>query len=412
MDIIAIGAYISMLRHNRGLTQRELANRLNVSYQAVSKWENGENLPDASVLLPLADALHTTADAILSAGTVRQRQPIDLNALHAGISALSTVVNTFGPQSPITIAIEDTLKCMEISFSEPTYREKLLTETILSMLMEGYTISDSALEKAIHDPGMLERIRKCRYDCALFVDKQQIYDDCRPGWPEKAVDYIRERVGDNKIIADIGSGTGKLAGLCAPWSSGVLAIEPSIHMRRILKERIESLSPILSNIRVIAATADCTTLPDHSVDAITIAEAYHWFDNEATRKEFRRILKPGGYVFLLWNHVRGNPFDEEMKEIEQKYRTYERLPQRTGKERADDLFGSSNWERLAFDNTIRQPLSRFLGGACSASYAPEAGTVNGEAFRKAVKALFEKYAAGGKLLTHITTVCYAGKMKE
>lgn len=67
MDITAIGAYISMLRRNRGLSQRELANWLSVSYQAVSKWENGENLPDAALLLPLAEALHTTADALLNA---------------------------------------------------------------------------------------------------------------------------------------------------------------------------------------------------------------------------------------------------------------------------------------------------------------------------------------------------------
>jgi len=408
MDITAIGAYISMLRRNRGLSQRELATRLSVSYQAVSKWENGENLPDAAILLPLAEALHTTADALLSAGAARQHQPIDLNALHSGISALTTVINAFGANSPIALAIDSTLHGMGISIKEPRGREQLLAEAILYWLLEGNTISDAALEAAIHDPSLLERIRKCRHDCALFVDKQQIYDDCRPSWPEKAVNLIRETVGTGSVIADLGSGTGKLAALCAPWASQLYAVEPSIHMRRILQARTEALP----QIQVIAATAESTKLPDHSVDAITIAEAYHWFDNEATRAEIRRILKPGGYVFLLWNHVRGNPFDKEMAAIDQQYRTYQRPFQRTGKERADDLFGPGFWQRFEFDNTIRQPFHRFLGGACSASYAPEAGTVAGKAFRRAIRQVFDQHAKGGLLLTHITTDCYTGTIGE
>lgn len=100
MDIMAIGAFITLLRRGRGLSQRELASRLGVSYQAVSKWENGENLPDASILLPLAEALHTTADALLSAGAARPNLPIDLNALHSGISAINTVTDAFGQSFP------------------------------------------------------------------------------------------------------------------------------------------------------------------------------------------------------------------------------------------------------------------------------------------------------------------------
>lgn len=408
MDLTAIGAYISLLRRQRGLSQRELAARLGVSYQAVSKWENAENLPDAAILLPLAEALHTTADALLSAGTHRVRQPIDLNALHAGISALSTVMSAFGQDSPIGTAIDSTLYGMGIALSDPQGREQLLAEAILHRLQEGDTISDAALDSAIRDEHLLERIRKCRHDCALFADKQQIYDDCRPSWPEEALRFIRETVGDGAVIADIGSGTGKLALLCAPWAAHVNAVEPSAHMRRVLTARA-SQHP---NVQVVPATAEATRLPDRSVDAITIAEAYHWFDNEQTRAELRRILKPGGRVFLLWNHFRDNAFDAEMSAINRQYRTSPRPPQRTGAQRADDLYGAGRWERHEFDNTIRQTCARFLGGMCSASYAPEAGTVDGEAFRRAARALFEKHAVSGLLTTHITTVCYAGTLPE
>lgn len=407
MDLTAIGAYISLLRRQRGLSQRELAARLGVSYQAVSKWENAENLPDASLLLPLAEALHTTADALLSAGAARPRRMIDLNALHAGISALSTVTEAFGADSPIGEAIDRALTEMGVSSGDGPSRERLLAEAVMTRLLAGETLSDAALDAAIHDEALRGRIRKCRHDCELFRDKQQLYDDCRPSWPEEAIGLIRRTVGENAAIAELGSGTGKMAALLAPWAAKLYAVEPSAQMRGVLRSRLAGFP----QAQVIAATAEATRLPQASVDAIVVAEAYHWFDNEAARAEIRHILRPGGHVFLLRNHFSGNPYDAEMAAINRQYRTAPRLPQRRGCERADDLFGPDGWVQHTFDNTIRQRLARFLGGMCSSSFAPEAGTVAGEDFRRECRALFDRYAEGSLLTTHITTVCYCGTLR-
>lgn len=404
MNLTAIGAYISLLRRQRGLSQRELATRLGVSYQAVSKWENGENLPDASLLLPLAEALHTTADVLLSAGRARLRQPVDLNGLQAGISALSTVMNSFGEDFAVSRAIADALHAMGASLADAQGREQLLTEAILHRLLCGETISDAAIDAAVQNGACRERIRKCRHDCALFAEKQQLYDSCRPSYPEDAIAFIRESVGTGAIIADLGSGTGKMAALLAPWAQVLYAIEPNVHMRSVLRQNLASLP----NARVIAATAENTVLPDAGVDAIVIAEAFHWFDNAATRAELRRILRPGGRVFLLWNRFTGNAWDAERNDIHQRHRTTPRLPQISGNERADALFGSGRWQRHEFDNTIRQTLQRFLGGMSSASFAPEADTVAGKAFLKECRALFDRHAEEGLLTTRITTVCYTG----
>ena len=408
MDLTAIGAYISLLRRQRGLSQRELASRLGVSCQAVSKLENAENLPDAALLLPLAEELHTTADALLSAGATRLRQPVDLNRLQGGIAALAAALDAFGEEFAVTEAIRSALAAMGVSLAASSDREKLLAEAILSRLLAGETITDAALEAAIHDEALLKRIRKCRCDCALFSGKQQIYEDCRPGWPEEAVRFIREKAGEGAAIADLGSGTGKLAALCAPWAGRVYAIEPGAHMRRMLRERTQALG----QVQVIAAAAEFTGLPAQSVDAVTIAEAYHWFDNDDARAEIRRILRPGGYVFLLWNRFRGNPFDGEMADLNARYRPVSSPPRRTGDERADALYGEKRWLRLEFDNTIRQSPSRFLGGMCSASFVLEAGTVAGEAFRREARELFGRYASGGLLTTCVTTVLYAGQLPE
>lgn len=406
MNLAAIGAYIALLRRERGLTQRELANRLGVSCQAVSKWENGENLPDAGILLPLAEALHTTADALLSAGVHRPRRPIDLAGLQSGVAALSAGISAIGEDSPIGRALTEALSSMGLSLASAELREQLLAQAILHRLREGDTLADSALENAIQDESLRESVRKCRHDCALFADKQQVYDDFRPGWPAAAVALIRERLGPGAVIADIGSGTGKLTALLTEKTYTVYAVEPNVYMRRILEARTAAFP----QVQVISAAAEAIPLPDHSVDAITVAQAYHWFDNERTRGEFRRILRPGGHIFLLWNHFRANAYDAEMHAIQQQYRTYPRPKQRTGPQRADDLFGPGRWERFAFDNTMHQTFEQFCGGMCSASYAPEAGTVAGKAHRAAIQALFEKHAVGGRLVTHVETVCYVGSI--
>ena len=408
MNPVAIGAYIGFLRRQRGLTQKELASRLGVTTQAVSKWENADNLPDAALLLPLAEALHTTADALLSAGNRRLRQPIDMSTLHAGVAALNTVWAAFGADSPIGQGVKQGLDSLGASLESAAGRELLLAEAILHHLMEGATIDDQAIDAAIQDENLRQRIRKCRHDCALFADKQQYYDDFRPSYPKAAVELMLARMGKNAVIADVGSGTGKLAVLLGGAAEKLYAIEPSVHMRRVLQARTADIPAI----EVIAATAESTRLPDHSVDAITVAEAYHWFDNAQTRAEFRRILKPGGHVFLLWNRFVCNPYHDEMHAIQQEHRTYPRPEQRTGAQRADDLFGPGKWEQFTFDNTMHQTFEQFYGGMSSASYAPEAGTVAGQAFREAVQALFDKNAVRGRIPTQVETVCYAGQLDK
>ena len=210
-----------------------------------------------------------------------------MGSLQSGAAGLAAALTAFGADSPVGADLTEALSRLHI-----TSREELLTEAILHQLRDGATLSDGALEPAIQAEPLRARIRKCRHDCALFADKQQDYDDFRPSYPAEAVAHIRQLVGDGAVIADVGSGTGKLAALLAGFAGKVYAIEPNVHMRRVLTARTAALP----NVEPLSATAEATRMPDHSVDAITVAEAYHWFDNDQTRAEFRRILKPGGHV--------------------------------------------------------------------------------------------------------------------
>lgn len=413
MDQNIIGAYIAQLRRQRGLSQRETASHLGVSFQAVSKWENGDNLPDVALLLPLAELLHTSVDQLLSAGTQRFRQPMDMTRLHAGISGLQAALEAFGEESAIGSGIlqgvqAQTRRDPKACLNDSNGRELLLAEAMLHHLRQGAALSDSMLDASVRSDSLRQRIRKCRHDCARFADRQQVYDDFRPSYPEAALALIRHHAGPQAIFADVGSGTGKLAVLCAPEARRLYAIEPNIHMRQVLVSRTAHLP----QVQVLSATAESIPLPDHSVDAITVAEAYHWFDNPEARSEFRRILRPGGHVFLLWNHFEHNAYDDRMQAISQQYRTYPRPRQRTGAQRADDLYGPGKWQRFTFDNTLRQTFRQFWGGMSSASYAPEAGTVAGQAFRADVQRLFDDHAENGLLTTHVTTVCYVGTLAD
>ena len=98
MNTKAVGQYIQYLRKQKGFSQKALAEYLSVSFQAVSKWENGDNLPDAAILLELADILDTTTDKILSGGNVvvRRKKKINIQDLREGSEALEKIKQYFG----------------------------------------------------------------------------------------------------------------------------------------------------------------------------------------------------------------------------------------------------------------------------------------------------------------------------
>jgi ubiquinone/menaquinone biosynthesis C-methylase UbiE len=134
-----------------------------------------------------------------------------------------------------------------------------------------------------------------------FSDRVENYVRYRPTYPQVVVETLAVEchLTTASIIADIGSGTGILTKLFLDNGNRVL-VEPNREMR----EAGERLLVDCAGFTSIAATAESTTLPDHSVDFVTAGQAFHWFDREKARAEFTRILKPGGWVVLVWNDRR------------------------------------------------------------------------------------------------------------
>ncbi len=415
MNNKAIGQYIQFLRKQKNLSQKDLAEKLCVSFQAISKWETGENLPDASILLDLADILDTTTDKILSGGSalVRRNKKVNIDDLKNGITALEDMRVFLGERSGFYIgAVEGINKRLKINVEDCLQDERgkeiLLAEAVIQCMTNGYYIEQCDIDANFHSDTLRRKIKKYLSDCTLFCSKAKNYFDYRPSYPHRIKELISS-LHPSPIIADIGSGTGKLSQLCVDQAKALFAIEPNEQMRQTAEELLGEYPNYIS----IAATADKTTLENSSVDIITVAEAYHWFDNDATKAEFKRILKNTGYVILLWNQFGGDPFDDEMHTISEKYREQTKIkPSGISREqRAISLFGEGNYRKFEFDNSIKQTCESFCGGWASAAYAPKQGTDTYYKFIKEAEELFEKYATDGLLKTTIKTICFLGKPK-
>jgi SAM-dependent methyltransferase len=129
-----------------------------------------------------------------------------------------------------------------------------------------------------------------------FDREATTYERTRPSYPADAVAWLAEHldIGAGRVTVDLAAGTGKLTRLLEPLGAELLAVEPVEGMRQILRAA-------LPEVPVVAATAEMLGFASESVDAITVAQAFHWFDAEAALPEMRRVLRKGGRLGFLWN---------------------------------------------------------------------------------------------------------------
>ena len=166
MDNLKIGKYIQHLRKNAGMTQKELAEKLNISFQAVSKWENGDTLPDTGILLDLCDVLHTTADKLLNGGSlaVTDRGLMKLEDVMTGFAYIEKIGELFGEESTFYQGmIEGINQKMNIDLltylKVPTTREVMYAEVLIQGILSGKTVDMNEIEASFNNRNMVETIR-------------------------------------------------------------------------------------------------------------------------------------------------------------------------------------------------------------------------------------------------------------
>ena len=131
--------------------------------------------------------------------------------------------------------------------------------------------------------------QRWRERAGSFGAAADVYDRSRPSYPVEAVRFVLPE-GAQRVL-DLGAGTGKLTDVLLTLGLDVVAVEPSEQMRERIPARAE----------VLEGSAEQIPLPDESVDAVVVGQAFHWFEPEAALAEIARVLKPGGTVGLLWN---------------------------------------------------------------------------------------------------------------
>jgi ubiquinone/menaquinone biosynthesis C-methylase UbiE len=125
-----------------------------------------------------------------------------------------------------------------------------------------------------------------------FGNLAEDYERHRSGYPDEAVDWLLSPSAE--VVADVGAGTGKLTGSLLARGLRVIAIEPDPAMLGVLQRVHPAAETRL-------APADALPLPDASIDAVLVAQAWHWFPHERAAAEACRVLRPGGSLGLIWN---------------------------------------------------------------------------------------------------------------
>jgi ubiquinone/menaquinone biosynthesis C-methylase UbiE len=245
-----------------------------------------------------------------------------------------------------------------------------------------------------------------------FSDRVSNYVRFRPDYPSELVDYLADYcdLNSRSMIADIGAGTGIFSRLLLKRGFTVYAVEPN---QAMLEEAVRELSAN-KNFHAIQAKAEASRLECASVDCIVCAQAFHWFNNESTKKEFQRILKPDGSVALIWN--------KRLSQVDAFSVAYEQLLKDASTDYTQvnhqnlvdadfaKFYKSGNYTLNKYPNLQVFNEEGFIGRAYSSSYVPPKETEQGKLFLKSLEILFEKFSVDGTVNFHYETELYLGKI--
>lgn len=240
-----------------------------------------------------------------------------------------------------------------------------------------------------------------------FSNRVENYVKYRPDYPPEVLEHFEAEMEltDESVIADVGSGTGISSRLFLENGNTVFGVEPNAGMRAAAERYLARFDRFHS----VEGTAEKTNLPGCSVDLVVAAQAFHWFNPAETRAEFKRILKPGGHVALIWNErqIDSTPFLVEYEQFLLKFANdYTKV--RHDKVSDTELleFFGQRFERAVFPNAQVLDFEGIKGRAASASYMPAPGDERFGEMSEELGTLFAKHAESGRITVFYDTKVY------
>jgi ubiquinone/menaquinone biosynthesis C-methylase UbiE len=244
-----------------------------------------------------------------------------------------------------------------------------------------------------------------------FSNRVDNYVKYRPTYPTEAIDFILKEFNINSetIIADIGSGTGIFTQLLTNYPAMIYAVEPNNEMRNAAEIILNNEKSFTS----INGSSESTNLDSNSIDLVTVAQAFHWFDIPKTKIEFKRILKQDGKVLLIWNNRLTNTdfLNEYDSILKQHANDYNEVNHRNvSTDTLKSFFANEIVKIKTFQNVQKFDFEGLMGRLLSSSYSPMPGENNYLIIKTKLEELFKIHNINGFIDFNYETGLYWGSI--
>jgi SAM-dependent methyltransferase len=244
-----------------------------------------------------------------------------------------------------------------------------------------------------------------------FSSRVKNYARYRPGYPAAIIGLLTSVCGlsSNSVVADIGSGTGKLSEIFLENGNVVFGIEPNAEMRASAEQILHGYSTFIS----IEGMAESTTMAPASVDFVTVGQAFHWFEPDKAKAESTRILKPEGWAVLIWNErlIDTTAFLRDYEKLLLDYGTdYQDVRHENVSEAIAKFFAPVVYELKTFPNSQVFNYEGLKGRVLSSSYTPEPQDLRFESMLQSLQEIFAKHERLGRVSFDYVTKLYYGQL--
>ena len=242
-----------------------------------------------------------------------------------------------------------------------------------------------------------------------FSQRVADYVEFRPGYPESVFSALAARLPADlpRVAADIGAGTGIFSRGLLAHAFEVFAVEPNAEMRAAAERALGGEARFHSG----SGRAEATALPGASVALVSAAQSFHWFDPEQCRREWQRILMPGGIVAVLWNQRRlGSPFMQAYETAMQQLKEYDEIQRRQRDRSAlQRLFDAKPFETLEYFHQQTFDWRGLRGRVLSSSYVPQASAPGHDELFSELGRAYEAHQHDGHVQFDYLTRLHVGR---